>query len=313
MQDKPGVSIFIVTYITSEERCEVLRQTCEVALRQNYFNFEVVVSDNAGPFSAVDALAPLNDPRLKVVRNEENKGFAGNMNRCLELCTYDIIKPCCDDDLIHPDFLSVTLPLLEEDLLVITDMKKFPFGEEPAAMKEPAGPRGETEIREPGYRPDLWSMPYEPWVASMLFHRSLCERVGGFDGKTITSDWDFIVEVALYFRILHLKQTLSFIGEWPESLTVSMQEENPFFYPRAGLYTRFRLLKNKSLQRDHSNGIRNDLMKDIFMQSLRPLRHPLSKVRWKGYFEYVSRFRELSSWRGADFSARPHAEVELQG
>ena len=78
----------------------MLLRTCEVALEQNYPDFEVVVSDNGGEFSAEGALASIDDPRLKIYRNEENVGFSGNMNRCLELCQYDIIKPCCDDDLI---------------------------------------------------------------------------------------------------------------------------------------------------------------------------------------------------------------------
>lgn len=305
MENVPPVSIYIITYLTSEARCAVLRRTCEVALEQDYPEFEVVVSDNGGEFSAVDALESIQDSRLKVHRFEENVGFAGNMNRCMELCRHDIIKPCCDDDLIHKHFLRSTLPFLEDDTLVIVDREKFPFGQEPDGLTAPVLADPVVELRAPGYGQDIWKLPYEPWIAAMLFTRNFFHDIGGFDRKTITADWDFIVDVAIHRPIRHVKSPLCFIGEWPESLTVSMQQTNPYFYPHSELYTYFRVLKNKSLSAEQKREIKGMLFKGFVLQSLRPLRHPLNKPHWKGYHKYFSRYMELLQWKCNDFSSRP--------
>ena len=310
MEQYPPVSIFIITYLSSSDRCDVLRRTCEVALQQDYPDFEVVVSDNAGTFSAVDALETINDPRLKVFRFEENVGFAGNVNRCLDYCQYDIIKPCCDDDLIHPQFLKSTVSLVTDDVLVIVDRKKFNFGDEPAGLQAPASGSPAVDARAAGYGWDVWKLPYEPWIAAMLFTKAFFRGLGGFDRKTITADWDFIVEVAIHRKILHVKEELCFIGEWPESLTISMQGANPYFYPHSELYTFFRVLKTKALGPVQKRQLRNKLLKGLLLQSLRPLRHPLSKPHWSGYRKYLARYREMVKWKREDFTERPATGTE---
>ena len=112
MKTLPPVSIFITTYLDSAERGRVLKTTCENALQQNYPEFEVVVSDNAGPYSAEQALVEITDPRLSIIRNDENLGQIGNTNLCLDRCKHDVIKVNCDDDLLHPDCLMLTVPFV---------------------------------------------------------------------------------------------------------------------------------------------------------------------------------------------------------
>ncbi len=310
MIDPPPVSIYIITYLTSEDRCAVLRRTCEVALMQNYPDFEVVVSDNGGEFFATEALKSIDDPRVKIFRAKDNTGFSGNMNRCLKLCQYDLIKPVCDDDLIHPDFLNHTVPLVDDETYVVVDVAKFPFGQEPSELFAPLQKEGEQEIREPGYRPDVWELPYEPYPSAVLYSRKLFQEVGGCDPKTITADWDLCIEVALYRKIAYLKLPLCFVGEWEGSLTIAMQQSNPFFYPMSGLYTKFRLYKCKALSGTERRGIFSMLAKEYIWQSLRPLKHPLSPLHREGFSEFTKRFWQLVRWGQNDFTRRPNGAAK---
>ncbi len=306
MENRPPVSIYIITYLTSAERCDVLKRTCEVALMQNYPNFEIVVSDNGGEFFATEALKSMDDPRVKIFRSEDNTGFSGNMNRCLKLCQYDVIKPICDDDLIHPDFLNHTVPWVDDDTYVVVDVSKFPFGKEPPALFKPITTEPVVEHRAPGYRKDVWNLPYEPYPSAVLYTRNFYRDIGGCDSQTITADWDLCVEACLYRNIAYLKLPLCFVGEWAGSLTIAMQQAKPFFYPTSGLYTKFRLLKCKGLALSERAGIFEMLVKELFWQSLRPLRHPLSKNHREGYADFMKRFRQLTRWSKDDFTARPN-------
>ena len=307
MNNQPAVSIFIVTYLTSEERCNVLRRTCEVALAQNYDNFEVVVSDNGGSHSAVDALSGIQDRRLKVFPHEENVGFAGNINRCLEHCSHDIIKPLCDDDLLRSDFLVHTVPFVDDETFVLADVEKFVFGSDPEGLGQSTSEPPTIEMRDPGYRSDIWNLPYSACSipSAIIYTRGLFQSLGGFDGNTITADWDFFIEACLYREIVHVQRTLCFVGVWAGSLTEEMLEK-PFFYPQAGLYTKIRVLRCKKLSLAQRFSLFARLFKELFLQGLRPIKRLNSKVYRKGYQNYVQRFFKLLFQRKSQFGTRPN-------
>jgi len=302
----PPISIYIITYLNSKERGEVLRHTCERALMQRYPNFEVVVSDNGGSCSAADALASIGDPRLRVCANKENAGFTGNVNRCLEHCSFDIIKLLCDDDLIHPDFLAAMVPFVDDNTLVVAGVRKFLFGEDPAELDANVGFPVSFETRNPGYGHDIWYLPYTSSCipSATLFTRSLFQKLGGYDRNTVTSDWDFFVEACLYAKVVHVHPTLCFVGVWGGSLTEEMMG-TPYFYPRESLYTKFRVLHCKSLPMSRRFRISFMVFKEFIWQGLRPFKHPLSKTYWLGFFEYVQYQFKLMFRKKREFGVRP--------
>lgn len=305
MKNQPPVSIHIVTYMNSAERGEVLKRTVEVALAQRYPAFEVVVADNRGAYSAEEALASIKDPRLKVYRNKENVGFAGNINLCLEYCAHDVIKPLCDDDLIHPDFLSQTVPFVDDETMVVVDVEKFLFGTEPEAMGWTVGDV-ETERRPLGYGRDIWRLSYasSSIPSATLFTRNLFEQLGKYDVKTVTSDWDFFIETCLYRNITHVCRTLCFVGVWAGSLTEEMMGK-PFFYPTQGLYSRIRVLRCKAMPGVERLNLAWLLAKEFMVQSLRPLKR-MNKTYFSGYRQYAGRFFQLLLQPRSAFGNRPN-------
>lgn len=291
MNNLPAVSVYIVTYLNSEERGRILKRTCEWVLAQRYPNFEVVVSDNGGDYAAKDALVSIQDARLKVCANEENAGFTGNINRCLKHCSNDIIKPLCDDDLMHLDFLAVTAPLVDDETLVVTDVKKFQIGRDPEALTNRIETKPGTENRMAGYGQDIWRLSYSDSciISATLFTRELFSSLGGFDNNTITSDWDFFIEACLQRRIIHVKQVLCYVGIWKGSLTEEMVE-NPFFFATENLYTKFRVFHCKTLPYRSRQRLLLSLVQEFMWQSLRPLKHLHEKGYRVGYCDYARRF-----------------------
>ena len=294
MTGKPGVSIYIITYLDSEERCRVLETTCRNVLQQRYPEFEVVVSDNAGEILAEQTLASIKDPRLKIFRNEENLGIAGNMNRCIERCKYDILKLNCDDDLLHPDSLNISVPWVDDNTLVITDMAKFAIGTDPSGIADLAQKSPPVVERKAGYRRDFWRIGYDALPGDTLMTKTLCTSLGGFDPQSGVSDWDFAVRARLRRRIVNIKSVLCYQGVWDFSLTEQMLKNKPYYFQQAGIHTHFKILRDKSLNWTNRTHCRSMIAKGLIFNSLRFLKYAAKPHYRSGYADYLkSMLREI--------------------
>ncbi len=289
MTDIPGVSIYIITYLDSKERCQVLEATCRNALEQRYPVFEVVVSDNAGPIPAEEALAAVRDERLRIFRN---LGMAGNMNMCVARCRYDILKLNCDDDLFHPDSLNVTVPYLDDETLVINDMEKFAIGTTPEGMDATVQASPEVVVREGGYRKDFWRIKYDALPGNTLMTRKFFKAAGGYDPDSAVDDWDFAVRARLHKKIINVKRVLTYQGVWSSSLTEQMLVDEPFYFSQAGLYTMFNVLNDPSLNFRHRMHVRYRLVFDLIFNGFRHFKNLGNRDFRSGYREYCRYFRE---------------------
>lgn len=113
----PLVSILIPVY----NREQHIGACIQSALDQTYENLEVVVLDNASTdytWAICEAFAA-KDSRVRVFRNAENLGPVRNWRRCLEEARGELGKILFSDDLLYPDYLTKTVPLLSEDVAFV--------------------------------------------------------------------------------------------------------------------------------------------------------------------------------------------------
>jgi glycosyltransferase involved in cell wall biosynthesis len=291
MNNQPPVSIFIITCLGTEARGKVLKTICENALSQRYPEFEVVVSDNAGDFPAERALEGITDSRLKVFRNEENVGFTGNMNFCLERCRYDIIKLNCDDDLLHPDFLNITVPYVDDDTCVVVDYEKYIIGHEPDGISTAISTPPEVETRRAGYRKDIWKFSYISLPGCTIFTRKLFQELGSYDVHARLADFDFLIEARYRKNVAHVKSTLCYMGVWDESVTQQQLLVSPFYFTYETLYTKFRLLHDKTLGLMDRLYILSLLLRRFLWESIRVPRHILRKEYRNDYMTYLDKLK----------------------
>lgn len=107
---KDLVSILIPVY----NRESIIDQTIQSALDQTYDNIEIVIVDNASSDNTWKIIQAFSskDHRIRVFRNESNIGPVRNWLRCVEEASGEYGKILWSDDLIDPDFIARTLPLL---------------------------------------------------------------------------------------------------------------------------------------------------------------------------------------------------------
>lgn len=287
MTGQPGISIYIITYLDSKDRCRVLESTCKSALAQNYPKFEVIVSDNAGTIKAEDALATIKDPRLKIYRNEKNLGMAGNMNCCLERCSFDIFKLNCDDDLLHPDSLARSVPWVDDETFVIHDMEKFAIGTTPDGIGRAVLENPPVIERQPGYRTDFWKLGYDSLPGNTLCTRNLFSALGGYDTGSDVDDWDFGMRARLKKRVVNIKCVLCYQGVWGFSLTEQMLKNEPYYFQQAGLRTHFKIMRDPSLKAGDRFHVGLMILREFILNTLRLLKYCAHPQYRSGYSDYM--------------------------
>jgi hypothetical protein len=108
------VTVFVPTY----NRAPLLAGAIRSVLGQSFERLSVVVADNASTDETPDVVAAFGDERLTYVRRPENIGLLGNFKACLSGISTDYCLVLCDDDLLEPEFLERTVPLLDENARV---------------------------------------------------------------------------------------------------------------------------------------------------------------------------------------------------
>jgi abequosyltransferase len=121
------LSICILTY----NRATLLRETLESLLPQVSGNdrVEVVISDNAStdgtPALVADYVARY--AQVRYCRNEQNKGFDGNIAACIERAQGEYVSFFSDDDLAPPGVLAAILNALARHKPAILYVNHYPF------------------------------------------------------------------------------------------------------------------------------------------------------------------------------------------
>jgi glycosyltransferase involved in cell wall biosynthesis len=106
----PVVSIVICVYNGGPH----LRSSVQSALSQTHPAIEVLLIDDGSTDGAVDALADIDDPRLRIVR-QANAGKPAALNRALDEIRGDYYAIQDADDLSHPDRIARLLERIEAD------------------------------------------------------------------------------------------------------------------------------------------------------------------------------------------------------
>lgn len=111
----PKVSIIVLTYnnLKLNKYCisSILNQTA-------YPNYELIVLDNLSTDGTVEYLRELeqqNHPRLKIVFNTENSGFAGGNNKAIKLSSGKYVILLNNDTVITRGWLTAMVKHLEND------------------------------------------------------------------------------------------------------------------------------------------------------------------------------------------------------
>jgi len=169
-----GISIIIVNYNTAE----LLAPCLNSVEPRSDLGLEVIVVDNASQDDSA-AMVSRDFPRVKLIANESNAGFARANNQALKVSNREYIYFLNPDTVVQPGAFEAMIGFMESH----TDV-----GLAGTRILNPNGSvQSSVERRYPGERraqKDLRGLPGDiAWVlgASMVARRAIVEELGGFD------------------------------------------------------------------------------------------------------------------------------------
>lgn len=160
----PVVSILIPTY----NRENLIGVCIDSALNQSFTNIEVILVDNASSDRTWDICQDYaaRDPRVRIFRNETNIGPVRNWIRCVEEARGMYAKILFSDDLMAPDYLERTLPLLEDSSVAFAFTAAYIGGTvETGAVCYSNGPKSSYSIEDYLSLLIRGKVPYSPGAA----------------------------------------------------------------------------------------------------------------------------------------------------
>ncbi|MBI5055584.1 MAG: glycosyltransferase family 2 protein [Nitrospirae bacterium] len=103
-KDRPLFSIIMPNY----NKGKYIKESIESVLAQNFTNWELVIADDASTDNSLDVIKTfLNDRKIKLIRNETNKGVAYAAKQAVEASSGEIIGTLDSDDVLLEDALTV--------------------------------------------------------------------------------------------------------------------------------------------------------------------------------------------------------------
>lgn len=104
-----GVTVVMPVYNTEK----YLKQAIESILKQTYTDFELLIIDDASSDGSIDIINQCSDRRIRLIRNEVNKGISRTRNIGIELSNSKYIALMDSDDIAVPTRLEKEVQYLD--------------------------------------------------------------------------------------------------------------------------------------------------------------------------------------------------------
>ena len=196
----PKVSIMIITY--NQEN--LIGETIESVLSQNYDNIEIVIADDASADNTPQIImdyAERYPTKIVPVLNQHNLGITGNSNAAFFACSGDLIAILGGDDLFLDGKIESQVKQFEDDNVVLSYHPVDIFWHQTGEVLFTTNKTKREEIKDVY---DIISKGGIPGASSVMVRRSACP-LHGFDPQfPVVSDWIFFIEVALSGKVAFL-------------------------------------------------------------------------------------------------------------
>ncbi len=102
MMGSPKISVLMPVYNAKE----YLTEAMESLLKQSFADFELVIIDDCSKDGSAELVSRNSDPRIRLIKNEQNLGVARTLNVGLRFCRGEFIARMDADDIADPSRLE---------------------------------------------------------------------------------------------------------------------------------------------------------------------------------------------------------------
>lgn len=196
----PKVTVFIPVY--NGER--FLAEAIESVLAQTFADFELLIVDDGSTDSSVEIVERYADPRIRLERNERNRGRPYTRNRGLELARGEYVAVLDADDVCEPARLETSVVFLDENPDVVAVGSSATFIDDDGRSLFVARFVSDPDaIRASIFTTNCFLH------SSVMFRRAALLAIGGYDEELpLSQDYDVFLRLSARHRLFNLETPL---------------------------------------------------------------------------------------------------------
>ena len=105
MADKKELKKGLISVVMSNYNTPInyLKESIDSVLNQTYSNFEFIIIDDGSTDDSLEFIKSYDDPRIKLIVNEENIGLTKSLNEGFEVAQGEFITRMDSDDICYPE------------------------------------------------------------------------------------------------------------------------------------------------------------------------------------------------------------------
>lgn len=200
-------NIQITVFMAAYNAAAYIAASIESVLKQTYPHFELLIVDDGSTDNTVEIVRTFNDPRIRLLQNDSNKGQPFTRNIALKEAKGEFIAVLDSDDIAFPDRLEIQLQhFLDRPRLALLG--------------------GQAHIIDKqGHRTGGEMIPIcesEKLHATLLFHNSFVhptvmmrmsafKDIGGYPNHLVAQDYALFSRMALKYEVDNIPE---YLGEY---------------------------------------------------------------------------------------------------
>lgn len=200
MENNPLVSVLIPSYNSGP----YLDDSIGSILAQTYTNWELIITDDCSTDNSVKVAKKYasNDKRIRVYKNEKNRGISGNMNEGLKYCKGKYIAILDADDWSYPYRLKEQVEVMERNEMMVACSGFFDVCDEDLKSNYIKDlPETNEELRKAMKRYMPMIHPGTMWRAEALFKTNLYPEY-----LKVGHDYLITIEVSQHGELYNLQK-----------------------------------------------------------------------------------------------------------
>ena len=203
----PIISIILPVY----NGMAYLALSVESVLNQKLQNFEFLIIDDVSTDGSYEYLQALQDTRIKLFRNETNKGLFYNLNFLIGQSTSGLIKLWAQDDIMYPQCLALSVNFHQKHPNLGFSYSGRTIIDEAGKIKENTKEDKTPEIisKELHAKIAYYTGSIAGNIANVCINKKALDKVGLFkEQMKISADFDMWVRLAEHFETGFIKEEL---------------------------------------------------------------------------------------------------------
>ena len=200
-----------------------LKQAIESILRQTYINFEFIIIDDASTDTSLEILEQYNDPRIRLVKNDNNEGITKSLNRGLTIANGEYIARMDADDISLPNrFLEEVIFLDNNPDIVMVGTARELIDEYGVRIRDV------IPKKDPNFQDICNLNPFQH--SSIMIRKSILLEFGGYNELFLSAeDCALWLRIVKKYKVSNIQKILCKLRIHNESITVKKFEQQALY------------------------------------------------------------------------------------